>query len=220
MAAAFIDIAQSCAPMIEVQTLAGVISLESGFQPFAIRINSGKPLAAQPTSKAEAIELATSLVADHQDVQIGLGGISVEELRKLELSISEGFEPCLNLKATATLLNGYYRLALQGGAKAAQAETVMLQSYYGRNDPSLGAMVRYDEQVRREIKQLAPKLDALAIAEPQEQAKSIPQSPNHLALPPNKPLWQATEAASWDVYGSQRRKSVLVFPNNQLEQSE
>lgn len=220
MAEAFIDIAQSCAPMIEVRTLAGVISLESGFQPFAIRINSGKPLAAQPTSKAEAIELATSLVADHQDIQIGLGAISVKELGKLKLSISQAFEPCLNLKATATLLDGYYRLALRGGAKAAQAETVMLQSYYSRNDASLGAMVRYDEQVHQEMKHLAPTLDALAIAESQEQAKSIPQSSNHVALPPTKSLSQATEATSWDVYRSQRRTSVLVFPNNQPEPSE
>ncbi|MEP7453348.1 type IV secretion system protein VirB1 [Phyllobacterium sp. SB3] len=220
MAAAFIEIAQSCAPVIEVQTLAGVISLESGFQPFAIRTNSGKPLAAQPTSKAEAIELATSLVADHQDVQIGLGAISVEELRKLKLSISEAFEPCLNLRATATLLDGYYRLALRGGATAAQAETVMLQSYYGRNDPSLGATVRYDEQVRQEMKKLAPKLDALVLAEPHEQARSIDRSHSHVARPLTKPLSPATEAASWDVYGSRRRSSVLVFNNNQPEQSE
>ncbi|EJZ16376.1 transport secretion system IV protein, VirB1, partial [Rhizobium sp. Pop5] len=82
MAAAFVDIAQTCAPMVQVETLAGIVSLESRFQPFAIRINSGPPLAAQPASKAEAIEVATSLIADHQDIQIGLGGIGIEQLQK------------------------------------------------------------------------------------------------------------------------------------------
>lgn len=126
MAVAFVDLAQNCAPVAEITTLAAVISLESRFKPFAIRINSGPPLTSQPASKAEAIELATSLVADHQDIQIGLGGIGMEELRKLKLSISDAFDPCLNLKATATLLDGYYRLAVGAGADAARAEKVML----------------------------------------------------------------------------------------------
>jgi type IV secretion system protein VirB1 len=48
MAVAFMDLAQNCAPMVEIRTLAAVISLESGFKPFAIRINSGPPLERQP----------------------------------------------------------------------------------------------------------------------------------------------------------------------------
>ena len=144
--------------MVEVRTLAAVISLESGFKPFAIRINSGPPLERQPASKAEAIELATSLVANRQDIQIGLGGIGEAELRRLKLSISDAFDPCMNLKATATLLDGYYRLALRFGADAKQAKTVMLQSYYGRDDPSVGKMVKYDEQVRQEMVRLFPRL--------------------------------------------------------------
>ena len=43
--------------------------------------------------------------------------------------------------AAATLLDGYYRLAVKAGADPARAEQVMLQSYYGRDDPSVGAMV-------------------------------------------------------------------------------
>jgi len=46
MSAAFVDIAQSCAPMVQVETLAAVVSLESRFLPFNIRINSGMPLSA------------------------------------------------------------------------------------------------------------------------------------------------------------------------------
>ncbi|MCZ7854710.1 lytic transglycosylase domain-containing protein [Agrobacterium salinitolerans] len=221
MGATFVDIAQNCAPMVQVETLAAVVSLESRFLPFNIRVNSGMPLPAQPASKAEAIEMATSLIADHQDIQIGLGGIGVEELRKLNLSVSDAFDPCLNLKATATLLDGYYRLALRFGADPARAETVMLQSWYGRDDPSVGEMVRYDEQVRREAKRLSPKLASLAIGGPLDRADTAEeQAQDQLALPVPKQAAQTEETASWDVFSSRRHSSVLVFQNERSEQSE
>ncbi|MDR9781021.1 transglycosylase SLT domain-containing protein [Rhizobium redzepovicii] len=222
MGAAFVEIAQTCAPTVQVETLAGIVSLESRFQPFAIRINSAPPLAAQPASKAEAIKVTTSLIADHQDIQIGLGGIAIEVLQKLKLSVADAFDPCLNLKATATLLDGYYRAALRAGDPA-QAERVMLQSYYGRDDPSLGAMVKYDRQVRQEAKRLSPTLASLTIVERGDQAGSggQPQGEVAPALPePTLQPTQTVEAASWDVFTSGRQSSVLVFQNDRSELSE
>ncbi|MBB2695365.1 UNVERIFIED_ORG: type IV secretion system protein VirB1 [Rhizobium esperanzae] len=219
MAGSFVDIAQTCAPMVKVETLAGIVSLESRFQPFAVRINSGPPLAAQPASKAEAIEVTTSLIADHQDIQIGLGGIAIEALQKLKLSVADAFDPCLSLKATATLLDGYYRAALHAG-DSAQAERVMLQSYYGRDDPSLGAMVKYDRQVRQEAKRLSPMLDSLTIGEPDSRIGPGEQPQDEAAPALAKQSSQTVEAASWDVFSSGRQSSVLVFQNDRSEQSE
>lgn len=219
MGAAFVEIAQTCAPVVQVQTLAGVVSLESQFQPFAIRVNSGPPLAAQPVSKAEAIEVTTSLIADHQDIQIGLGGIAIEALQKLKLSVADAFDPCLNLKATATLLDGYYRASLRAGDPA-QAVRVMLQSYYGRDDPSLGAMVRYDEQVRQEAKRLSPMLASLVIGEPDGWTGPGEPTQDQVAPALAKQSSQAAKAASWDVFSSERQSSILVFQNDRSEQSE
>ncbi|MCW0018929.1 transglycosylase SLT domain-containing protein [Rhizobium sp. BT-226] len=218
MAVTFVDLAQNCAPVVEVRMLAAVISLESRFKPFDIRINSGPPLERQPASKAEAIELATSLAADHQDIQIGLGGIGMEELRKLKLSISDAFDPCLNLKATATLLNSYYRLALYAGAGPKQAEKVMLQSYYGRNDPSVGKMVKYDEQVRDEMVRLSSKLASVAIQ--REEIPLAEPAGNREAPAITKSIPQPDEAASWDVFNARRQSQVLVFQNERSEQSQ
>ncbi|NKL20223.1 transglycosylase SLT domain-containing protein [Rhizobium leguminosarum] len=218
MAATFVDIAQTCAPMVEVRTLAAVVSLESRFKPFAIRIVSGPPLERQPASKAEAIELATSFAADRQDIQIGLGGISLEELRKLKLSISDAFDPCLNLKATATLLDGYYRLALRTGADVRQAQNVMLQSYYGRDDPSVGRMVKYDKKVHQEMVRLPPNLASVTIAEGNEEGPS--ESGIGEAAPVEQSLSPSGAAASWDVFSARRTSSVLVFELNPPEQCE
>ncbi|MBB2708929.1 transglycosylase SLT domain-containing protein (plasmid) [Rhizobium sophoriradicis] len=218
--AAFVDIAQSCAPMVQVEMLAGVVSLESWFRPYAVRINSGAPIATQPTTKAEAIEVATSLVADRQDIQLGLGGLGLEELRKLKLSISDAFDPCLNLKAIAQLLDGYYRLALREGASAVQAENVMLQSYYGRDDPSVGAMFRYDARVREEAKRQLPGLASLTIAVAPGQADPGAQREEQGARPLQTQNSTTAEALSWDVFSAGRRASVLVFQNDRSEPNE
>lgn len=221
MPVAFLDLAQTCASIVAAETLAGVASLESRFEPFAIRINSGPPLSAQPATKAEAIEIATSLAAERQDIQLGLGGIGMEELRKRKLSISDAFDPCLNLQATATLLDGYYRLAVKAGADPNQAERVMLQSYYGRDDPSVGAMVQYDQQVRREVKRLGKTLATLMIGDG-GQGRAVTEAVD-VAVEKARDdphADEATSPASWDVFSSRRKSSVLVFQNDQLEQSE
>ncbi|NNU38576.1 transglycosylase SLT domain-containing protein [Rhizobium sophorae] len=218
MAVAFVDLAQNCAPMVEIRTLAAVVSLESGFKPLAIAINNGPPLERQPATKAEAIERATSLVADRQDVRIGLGGIGEKELRRLKLSISDAFDPCLNLKATATLLDGYYRLALRAGADAIRAENVMLQSYYGRDDPSVGEMIKYDQQVRQEMVRLPSDLASLTIAEPREEAPRADPSASRETSPAAQFLSQFGGAASWDVFNVRRSSQVLVFQDERSEQ--
>jgi type IV secretion system protein VirB1 len=157
------------------------------------------------------------LIAQRKDIRIGLGGLGADEVRKLGLSLSDAFDPCLNLKATGTLLDGYYRLALRGGAGSIRAETLMLQSYYGRDDPSVGAMVKYDEQVRRETTQLASKLTSIIVAGPHDPVISTeePGDQPHQALPTEVP--QSGEAASWDVFNSRRRSSAMVFQNSPLE---
>lgn len=147
MPGSFVDLAQHCAPQIAVETLAAIVSIESNFQPFAIRINSDHPLADQPRTRSEAIETATILVAEGHDVDLGLGGVSSGDLNRLGLTVTDTFDFCLNLKATATLLDGYYQVALRAGASDSDAQSVMLQSYYGRGDSSVGEIVGYDSKV-------------------------------------------------------------------------
>ncbi|MET4690707.1 lytic transglycosylase domain-containing protein [Sinorhizobium fredii] len=217
MAADFVDLAQMCAPDIAVETLAATVSLESGFYPFAIRINSGSPLGEQPRTRAEAIEAATVLVAARQDIQLGLGAIGSSELARLGLTLADAFDPCLNLKATATLLTGYYRQAIRAGTGSQEAGRVMLQSFFGRGDASIGAMVRYDEQVRREAERLSSKLTSLALAAPpgegSEAPRSAPPLENVGVLP------EATDEPPWNVFASGRSASVLVFRNDEEEPS-
>lgn len=223
MPVAFLDLAQTCAPIIAAETLAAIVSLESRFESFAIRVNSGAPLSEQPTTKVEAIAIATSMAAGRQDIQLGLGGIGMEELRKLNLSISDAFDPCLNLRATATILDGYYRLAVKAGADPSRAEQVMLNSYYGRDDRFIGAMVKYDEQVLHEKGRLARTITTLMIEDGGRDIGLNEASLVEAIGDPRKDGAQADQTVSvppWDVFSSRRTSSVLVFQNSQMEESE
>lgn len=229
MPVSFLVLAQTCAAFVSPETLAGVVSLESGFAPFNIRINSGLPLKQQPATKAEAIEVATTLVAEQQDIQLGLSGISLEDLGKSKLSIADAFDPCLNLKTTAHLLDGYYRHAVEENFDPIRAEKRMLRSWYGRGDASIGEMVRYDEQVFQKIKQLRPSMAKLVIENAVEQRGGVHEtsvgavtSKSGQSAANNAPEEAASvpSLSSWDVFRSPRNLSVLVFQNNPKEQSE
>lgn len=224
MPVVFLDLAQECAPQIATETLAAVVSVESGFQPFAIRINSDHPLADQPQTRNEAIEMATTLMAEGHDVDLGLGGINSGNLGRLGLSVSDTFDFCLNIKASAALLEGYYQIALQSGATTAQAEAVMLRSYFGNGDASIGEMVGYDRQVLAERERLSSQLDSIAIGEAQVQALPARERAGESSAVaadsrPAEKSQQRSQASvpRWDVYNLGRQSSVLVFSNEQKE---
>jgi type IV secretion system protein VirB1 len=220
MDAAFVDLAHSCAPSVEVETLAAVVSLESRFEALHIRIKGAPPLGARPASKGEAVAIATSLMAEHQDIQLGLGGIGVRELQKLNLTISDAFDPCLNLQATATLLDGYYRLAYRAGADSARAETVMVRSYYGRNDPTAAAMDTYEQRVRAETTRLAPELAQLSVLGAEQPADVAKPDDDQAERQPAVQSSQTAEAMPWDVFSTRRNSSLLIFQHDRTEPTE
>lgn len=224
MPVAFLDLAQNCAPQVAAETIAAIVSVESGFQPFAIRINTDRPLAEQPKTRAEAIETATALIAEGHDIDLGLAGINSGNLHRLGLSVSDTFDFCLNIKATGSLLQGYYQIALQSGATTAQAEAVMLRSYFGNGDAAVGEMVGYDKKVMAERKRLSGQLGNLEIAE--TQTKALPtrerEGESSAAMTDSHPAEQIQNRVQvsvprWDVYNVGRRSSVLVFSNEQKE---
>jgi len=224
MPVAFLDLAQNCAPQVATDTIAAVVSVESGFQPFAIRINTDHPLAEQPKTRAEAIETATILIAQGHDIDLGLGGINSGNLGRLGLSVSDTFDFCLNIKASAALLEGYYQVARQGGATTAQAEAVMLRSYFGNGDASVGEMVGYDKKVLAERARLSGRLDSIEIVETRAQAlpareRAGESSATTVESGPTEKDQQRSQALvpRWDVYNLGRQSSVLVFSNEQKE---
>ncbi len=224
MPVVFSDLAQTCAPFVASEALAGVVSPESRFAPFTIRINSRAPLGRQPATKADVIEVAAPSEATCHDIHIGPDGVGPEELRRLNLSIPAAFARCLNLNAPATPFDGYCCLSVKVGADSPRAEQV-LQSCYGRDDPSVGGVVNYGDQVRREIERLGPTVARFTIGDTGKGLQTNVSANSSQAdvvaevVAENTPgeAHAISAASAWDVFKSRSRSSVLVFQDNQLE---
>lgn len=107
----FHDLSLACAPWVAPQTMAAIVKTESQFNPLAININGGKKLERQPANKEEAIITARWLIANHYNIDLGLGQVNSSNLAKTKLTIADAFDPCKNLAAAASILKWNYEAA-------------------------------------------------------------------------------------------------------------
>jgi type IV secretion system protein VirB1 len=101
--ASFTELARTCAPHVDTQTLAAVVRVESSFNPYAIGVVGGH-LQRQPRNYAEAVATAHGLAARGFDFSVGLGQINVRNLQRFGETIETIFEPCRNLRASGAIL--------------------------------------------------------------------------------------------------------------------
>ncbi len=80
----FSDLAAKCAPSVHPQTLRAVVQHESGFNPLAIGVNGSSARSIKPRGAAEAVAIATDLIA--RGVQSGMPG------DKVRLTVLRGAE--------------------------------------------------------------------------------------------------------------------------------
>lgn len=104
---------QQCAPYVAKATLKALVKKESGFSPFAIGINRGFRLKRQPVNKAEAIATAHQLMQDGYDFDAGWFQVNVRNIKRLNLSLDDVFDPCENMKISANMFQDNYYRALK-----------------------------------------------------------------------------------------------------------
>lgn len=119
---------QTCAPNVAPATMVAIIQVESHGDPYRIGINSGATLRRQPTSAADAIATARSLLRRGADFDAGLMQINSANFSRLGLTPETLFDPCTNLSAGARVLGDNY-----GRARDA-----------GHNDPLQAAISEYN----------------------------------------------------------------------------
>ena len=125
-------LAQQCAPEIHPNTLAHVVQVESGYNPYAIGI-VGAHLERQPRNRGEAIATAAWLEAKHFNYSLGLGQVNKTNFTKYGLSVEAAFEPCRNLHAAAAILKECYQRALQNQPDKQTALRDSFSCYYSGN---------------------------------------------------------------------------------------
>jgi type IV secretion system protein VirB1 len=110
--AAAADLARQCAPGVAVETMLSVIHTESRFNSLAIGVNRGGGSRPKPRSYAEAVTTAYALIRAGYNIDLGLGQINSSNLRRLNLSVEDAFDPCRSVEAAGRVLTENYRRAL------------------------------------------------------------------------------------------------------------
>jgi type IV secretion system protein VirB1 len=101
---------QSCAPDVGYSTMRAIVKVESGGNPWVINSNTLKRQFRYDT-RQEAELAASQMVQAGHYIDMGLGQINSKNLDSLGLRVGQVFEPCVNLKAAATILKSAFSAA-------------------------------------------------------------------------------------------------------------
>lgn len=97
-----------CAPQVAPVTMMAIVRVESGGNPLAMNVNGKNRLVRQPQSRAQAIAWSEWLISRGYSVDMGLAQVNSANLRRLNVSAAELFDPCANLAAGASILSANY----------------------------------------------------------------------------------------------------------------
>ena len=141
----FLALATQCAPKVEAHTLAALVSVESGYNPYAIGV-VGAHLVRQPASLDEALATVANLTRLGYNFSLGLGQVNRYNLARFGETTTSIFEPCANLRVAASILSECFARAARLEADEQLALRKALSCYYSGNF-STGFTAGYVERV-------------------------------------------------------------------------
>lgn len=156
---AFMVLAQQCAPAVAPATMAAVVRIESGFNPYAIGVVHGR-LQRQPVSLAEAVVTARALDAAGWNYSTGLAQVNRSNWVRFGLTPDTAFDPCRNLAVGAAILQRCFERARRIHAQAQDALRAGL-SCYASGDFSTGYRTGYVQRVVADADRVVPVVPAI-----------------------------------------------------------
>ena len=130
-ATTFSALVMACAPAVHASTAQALITVESGFNPYAIGVVGGV-LDRQPRNRAEALATADHLQAAGWNFSVGLAQINVRNFERLGLTTATAFDPCQNLRAMQAVLGECFERS-GPGVEPQTALRQALSCYYSGN---------------------------------------------------------------------------------------
>jgi len=145
-------LAEHCVPTEPAKVLTSIVDVESDRRPLRIGVNGKQRAFMDPTTKPQAVELASRLIAAGRSIDLGLAQINSNNLQWLGLSVEQAFDPCRNLAAAGRVMSAGYKAAL----KVSRPDQSILQAAYslyntGTADRGMvnGYVARLEAQARR-----------------------------------------------------------------------
>ena len=164
---ALIALSGQCAPTVAPGTTLSFARAESGLDPLAIHSNTdGRSY--HPATKAEAIAIASSMIARGERPDLGFMQINAGNFAFLRLSLSDAFELCPSIAAGARILHGGYDPCMDAGGEA-QACLRTAASTYNTGSPTRGFTNGYVHLIAATAEHVIP---AITVAGPHANAPS------------------------------------------------
>jgi type IV secretion system protein VirB1 len=204
--AAVLALAQQCAPSVAPETLVSLVHTESRFDPLAIGVNARGVANPHSIDKASAVAAARALISQGYNIDLGLGQINSTNLRRLNLSIEDAFDPCRNLAAAARVLVGnYLNVSRSGGTTEAAIATAL--SMYNTGNRSRGFGNGYVARVYASSGMVVPALrgGAAHVGDaPRGATQGTPTPPLPARIAP-------VAQVAWDTSAGAQTASMMVF---------
>jgi type IV secretion system protein VirB1 len=140
----FGKLATACGSQIEQGTLRAVATIESHFDPLALRDNTTHE-AFYPADLPAAINLAEDRLTRRHSVDIGLMQINSGNLKSLDLRLEDAFDACRSIGAATSILREAYRAG--GTETEKQAALLIALSRYNSGKPLTGVANGYANSV-------------------------------------------------------------------------
>jgi type IV secretion system protein VirB1 len=144
----FNTLAQACAPEVAPTTMAAIVRIESGFNPYAIGVVHGH-LVRQPRNLGEAVASVHELERAGYDYSVGLAQINRAHFDAYGLTPEAALEPCGNLAAGAHVLSRCFERARAITSEPQQALRASLSSLscYASGNFVTGYRIGYVQRV-------------------------------------------------------------------------
>lgn len=124
-----IDMMHQCAPNVDPETIAAIIQVESGGNPFALGINGPAKNKPRPQTAQQAASLAYFYINLGYSVDLGLMQINSNNLPGLGYSVEAILDPCNNLRVGSRILSRGYTGALKQFGPGQNALRAALSAY-------------------------------------------------------------------------------------------
>lgn len=167
----------ACAPALDQRLVTALIKQESGFNQFAIGLDSKHKvrLSRQPKTAQEAVQTATELEQKGYSFSVGLTQIHISNIKKWGLNWDQAFTPCTSLQISESIFLSFYKIAQAAGYREQNAVYAALRGY---NSGSVNAQVSngYASAILTSATQsaaLKPQLKREAVKEPLQSVTKL-----------------------------------------------
>ena len=123
------ELLNQCAPQVSPVLMQALVRVESAWRPLSIGMDKGHGTVQQPTTLAEAVSTAKSLMAAGRKFSVGLAQIHVSNVALYGLTWEQAFEPCRNLAIGQKILWNFYHRASASGYSGVAAIWAALRGY-------------------------------------------------------------------------------------------